>query len=313
MHPTKAEVRWRDPSAVHEAVRGRVRRALEAARPGVTVPVGPRAVPSSTVEAARFAFEGGVGRSPFDPATFDRDDRPRAAGDAWGGAPFPSSVAESAPADVHGDACGADHAHAAAGPAHREHLRPLGQALGTYLVFESDEGIVLVDQHALHERVLFDRISARLNAKGRLEVQHLLVPTVVSLSPADAARVDEERALFESLGWIVEAFGEGAVAVRAVPAVLRRPDPEAMLLEVLALLDAGRRDGVDRAGLVSSVVDRMACRGAVMAGDPLDLEEVMSLLEQAEALNHAHSCPHGRPTRLLLRRRELERHFHRSG
>ncbi len=202
------------------------------------------------------------------------------------------------------------HAPGAA-PSRHEHLRPLGQAFGTYLVFEGEDGIVLVDQHALHERVLFDRISKRLNAASSLEVQHLLVPAVVPVSPADAARIDEERGLFERLGWVVEPFGEGAVAVRAVPAVLRRPDPEAMLREVLALLDAGRRDGIDRAGLVSSVVDRMACRGAVMAGDPLDPEEVMALLGQAEALNHAHSCPHGRPTRLVLRRRDLEKHFHR--
>jgi DNA mismatch repair protein MutL len=86
-----------------------------------------------------------------------------------------------------------------------------------------------------------------------------------------------------------------------------------MLREVLALLDAGRRDGIARATLVGEVVDRMACRAAVMAGDHLDPAEVTALLEQAEALNHAHSCPHGRPTRLVLRRRDLERHFHRSG
>lgn len=321
VHPTKAEVRWRDSSSVHEAVRRAVRRVLEAARPGVDLSigsssVGPRGgVPASTVEAARFAFEGGVGRPAFDAGAWDRSSGIGSEGAAGAATAFPPDVADApgfgAPrsgADAHDHA---GHDHGAHGSTTREHLRPLGQALGTYLLFESDDGIVLVDQHALHERVLFDRISARLNAKGRLEVQHLLVPTVVSVSASDAARVDEEKDLFESLGWVVEAFGEGAVAVRAVPAVLRRPDPEAMLREVLVLLDAGRRDGIDRAGLVSSVVDRMACRAAVMAGDPLDPEEVMALLAQAETLNHAHSCPHGRPTRLLLKRRDLERHFHR--
>lgn len=316
VHPTKAEVRWRDPSSVHEAVRRAVRRVLEAARPGVEVgigtsSIGPRGVPASTLEAARFAFEGGIGRPAFDVATWDRTAGLGSGGAAGATPAFPPALADAPGVGphAHDEACA--HEHASGAPAAREHLRPLGQALGTYLLFESDDGIVLVDQHALHERVLFDRISARLNAKGRLEVQHLLVPTVLSVSASDAARVEEEKDLFESLGWVVEAFGEGAVAVRAVPAVLRRPDPEAMLREVLALLDAGRRDGIDRAGLVSSVVDRMACRGAVMAGDPLDPEEVIALLEQAERLNHAHSCPHGRPTRLLLKRRDLERHFHR--
>jgi DNA mismatch repair protein MutL len=102
------------------------------------------------------------------------------------------------------------------------------------------------------------------------------------------------------------------VAVRACPAVLKRPDPAASLREVLDLLDAGRRDGLARAALLSSVVDRMACRAAVMAGDALHPDEVRALLDRAETLNHAHSCPHGRPTRLTLSRKDLERWFHRT-
>ena len=308
VHPTKAEVRWRDSSAVHEAVRRAVREALEAAAPGVEVAVAARGAPASTVAAAEFAFRTGAGRP---------------AGTAWrpGGAgtiheaPAPWETAgESTPAGS--PACGHDHDHdraeAAGGETEEEVLRPLGQALGTYLLFESEAGVVLVDQHALHERVLFDEISERVNHEGRLEVQHLLVPAVVSLGRAEAARIDEERELLASLGWIVEPFGEGAVAVRGCPAVLRRADPGAVLQEVLALLDAGRRDGLDRATLVSSVVDRLACRAAVMAGDSLHPDEVRALLRRAEALNHSHSCPHGRPTRLLLSRRDLERHFHRA-
>lgn len=290
VHPTKAEVRWRDPAAVHETVRRTLRAALEGARPGVEV--GP-AVPApgssdlrpSTVAAAEHAFCGGVGHA-------------AGAGLAFPAAPVaPGAGAPSASHDPRpGPAVGG--------------LRPVGQVHTTYLVLESDDGLAIVDQHALHERVLFDRISARLR-EGSLEVQHLLVPVVVSLSRAEAARVVEERDLFERLGWVVDPFGDDAVAVRAVPAVLTRPDPEAMLHEVLSLLDAGRREGLDRAALLSAVVDRMSCRGAVMAGDRLHPDEVLALLAQAEALNHAHSCPHGRPTRLVLSRRDLERWFHR--
>jgi DNA mismatch repair protein MutL len=301
VHPTKAEVRWRDSSAVHEVVRRAVREALEAAAPGVEVAVAARGVPATTVAAAEFAFRSGAGRP---------------AGAAWshGGAGVVNEA--QAPWDAAGDAPCAGHDHVAGGEAHGEAddevLRPLGQALGTYLLFESEDGVVLVDQHALHERVLFDEISARVNAQGRLEVQHLLVPAIVSLGRAAAARIEEERELLASLGWVVEPFGDGAVAVRGCPAVLRRPDPGAVLEEVLSLLDAGRRDGLDRATLVASVVDRLACRAAVMAGDPLHVDEVRALLRRAETLNHAHSCPHGRPTRLLLSRRDLERHFHRA-
>ena len=351
VHPTKSEVRWREPSIIHETVRRTLRATLEGARPGVPVSMGERSLrsgvagaPASTVAAAEFAFGQGVGRGPYEGS-------PWAKGGAAGAGAVADLTAFPAPAvgegsfghgappePGHGHGHGHDHgpgggcAHGAQ-DAHDLHgappgsgggsegaatvgsdlgrLRPLGQALGTYLVFEAEDGVVLVDQHALHERVLFDRISARLNAAGRLEVQHLLVPTIVTLSPAEVARIDEEREFLSSLGWVVEPFGADAVAVQACPAVLRRPDPEAMLREVLSLLDAGRRGGLDRASLLSSVVDRMACRAAVMAGDPLHVDEVLALLAQAEALNHAHSCPHGRPTRLAMTRRDLERYFHR--
>ena len=192
-------------------------------------------------------------------------------------------------------------------------LRPVGQALGTYLVFEAPDGLVLVDQHALHERVLFDRITARLNAEGALEVQHLLVPAVVApLGAAEVARVEEERALFESLGWEVEPFGDGrGRGARACPRCCAAPIPRRPCARCSTSSRAGRREGLDRAALLSSVVDRLACRAAVMAGDVLHPDEVLALLEQAETLNHAHSCPHGRPTRLRLSRHELERYFHR--
>jgi DNA mismatch repair protein MutL len=288
VHPAKAEVRWRDPSTVFEAVRRAVRHALESAAPGVAIPLGARGVRASTAEAVEMAFTRGVGRHAHEVVR-------------EGGAATASATATCA---EHGG-----HEPAARAP---ERLRPLGQALGTYLVFEGEESVVLVDQHALHERVLFDRIHDRLNAAGRLEVQHLLVPSVVSVGAAAAARLAEEKALLETLGWVVEPFGPGTIAVRGLPAVLRRPDPEAALAEALEVIEAGRRDGLDRASLVASAVDRLACRAAVMAGDALHPDEVLSLLEQAEALNHAHSCPHGRPTRLVLSRKDLERWFHRA-
>ena len=308
VHPTKAEVRWRDASFVHERVRRSLRGVLEASRPGVVVPIGGKpGLRPSTAAAAEWAFSHppGVGSHAHGAAPCVHDPAP------WEVAE--TSVATASRPTGH-EAEGARHAAEGVGPdggaPPRERLRPLGQALGTYLVFEAEDGVVLIDQHALHERVLFDRISARLR-DGSLEVQHLLVPTVVSLGAEEVARLEEERDLLESLGWLVEAFGGSDVAVRAVPAVLRRPDPEAVLRDVLAVLYAGRRDGLDRAALLSSVVDRMACRAAVMAGDALHPEEVLELLAQAESLNHSHSCPHGRPTRLVLSRTDLERWFHR--
>ncbi|MFO0934351.1 MAG: DNA mismatch repair endonuclease MutL [Planctomycetota bacterium] len=320
VHPTKAEVRWRDPSVVHETVRRTLRAVLEGARPGVDVGAAATGVRPSTIEAAEFGFlHGGGGQGAGREARWGAG----APGSAWAGGGATAFPPAPAPGHDHAHEHAHEHGHGPAhAPAHdhalphggtagaRERLRPVGQVLTTYLVLESEDGLVIVDQHALHERVLFDRISDRLRT-GALEVQHLLVPAVVTLSRAEAARIHEERELIAKLGWEVEAFGDDAVAVRAVPAVLRRPDPEGLLHELLSLLESGRREGLDRAALLSAVVDRMACRGAVMAGDPLHPDEVLALLAQAEALNHAHSCPHGRPTRLAMTRRDLERYFHR--
>ncbi len=309
VHPGKTEVRWRDPSAAHRVVRRALRSALEGARPGLGVPLaggthGDGAqhahdhadAGSRVAEAVERAFLGGVGRPPTAERGFAFSARAAA----------PSAPAQDGPARA---------APAAATEGPRTSiggLRPVGQLLGTYLVLEGEGEMVLVDQHALHERVLFDRINERLRQKGNLEVQRMLVPSVVHLEPADLARVLEARELLQTLGWIVEPFGTDAVAVNGIPAVLRRPDPEAALVEMIQLLERGQRDGLDRTNLVSEAVDRMACRAAVMAGDALHTDEVMALLEQAEALNHSHSCPHGRPTRLTMSRAQLERWFHRT-
>jgi DNA mismatch repair protein MutL len=294
VHPAKAEVRWRDSQAVHRLVLQALRARLEVEAPGVRVPL----------ETVRI---GGATLAPAPPSLFTTSPA-RAAAPAAQVAPSWAARPAEAPA-----AAGLleEEPVAPATPRRATALRPVGQALGTYLVLEGDDEVVLVDQHALHERVLVDRISARLREAGRLEVQPLLVPLVVRLDPADTAAVVEAADLLQTLGWRVEAFGASDVAVTAVPAVLRRPDPEAAFRDVLRLLASGA-GRVDRTVLLDDAIHRMACRAAVMAGDPLHPDEVVALLEQAEGLEHAHTCPHGRPTRLVLSRADLERWFHRS-
>ncbi|MHC5009384.1 MAG: DNA mismatch repair endonuclease MutL [Planctomycetota bacterium] len=307
VHPAKAEVRWREPSGPHRLVMRTLRRALEGAAPGVPIPLPATGGRTSTADAVEFAFTRGVGR----PAG------PR--GDGLGrhrsGVHAPAAaVAHACLADAPAAPPPATSVETApeAKPAAPAALRPLGQALGTYLVLEGEDSIVLVDQHALHERVLVDEISARLREAGALEVQRLLVPVVLRLDPADAARLLEERTFLRSLGWHVEPFGDADLAVQALPAILKRPDPEASLRDVLTLLREGEKDGADRTQLLDDAVHRLACRAAVMAGDVLDPDEVLALLARAESLDHAHTCPHGRPTRLTLPRSDLERWFHRA-
>jgi len=310
VHPAKAEVRWRDPAGAHAAVRRAVRQVLEGARPGTALGTrtlaghplaGGAGALAALTETVEMTFGYGAGRAA---APSGHEAHVHA-----GAEPGPAGcVSEGVTALAQADPAGSVPATARTT---EQRLRPVGQTLGTYLVLEGEDEIVLVDQHALHERVLFERINERLNRAGSLEVQHLLVPTVVTLGGAGAARLAEEQDFLRTLGWIVEPFGPGALAVHGVPAVWRHPDPQAALSEVLELLERGKKEGLDRAALLSNAVDRLACRAAVMAGDKLHAEEIVALMEQAESLNHAHSCPHGRPTRLTLSRKDLERWFHR--
>ena len=290
VHPTKVEVRWRDSRAAHRVVRRTLRTALERTAPGTPIPLAAPVEPAHVAETLAFAFT----RSSAQPRASLPLMRTSAA------APAPTVAAESDEPPV-------DRTE--------EGLRPLGQALGTYLLLEGKDEIVLIDQHALHERVLFDQINERLRRDGNLEVQRFLVPSVVHVGAAASARLLEHADLWQRLGWDLAPFGEDAVAVRGAPAVWKKPDPERAVHEFLEMLD--RKDlqaggAIDRAAFVSEAIDSLACRSAVMAGDRLHPDEVLALLRQAEALNHQHSCPHGRPTRLTMTRAQLERWFHRA-
>ncbi len=181
-------------------------------------------------------------------------------------------------------------------------LRPLGQVLDGYLVAEGPDGVVLIDQHAAHERVLFNRFRASVE-DGLMHSQALLLPVVVELDPARmAALAGEERAL-RSLGFEVEAFGPRAARVLAAPAETPPARIEAAFLEVLAGL---RNRSLDEA------LASLACHSAVRFGDPLEPSEQRRLIEELESTTPDATCPHGRPTRLVLDWQDLKRHFRRN-
>jgi len=167
-----------------------------------------------------------------------------------------------------------------------------------------------VDQHALHERVLFDRLKTRL-AGGPLPSQHLLTPIVVELDESDAARVADRADALRAVGLVVEAFGPGSVAIQGVPQATRMADPERLLQAVVALLREND-SGSDLDSICDSLCDLIACKAAVKAGDHLPREQLEALLNDARALEHGHTCPHGRPTTLKVTRDQLERYFKRK-
>ena len=181
-------------------------------------------------------------------------------------------------------------------------LRPLGQVLDGYLVAEGPEGVVLIDQHAAHERVLYNRFRARLDAGSPLS-QPLLLPIVIDLEPATLAALNDQQPALGAFGFEVEAFGPRTVRILAAPVETPPGRIEAAFREVLAGL---RELSVD-AALAS-----LACHSAVRFGDPLEPPEQRQLIEELEATTPDATCPHGRPTRLLLEWQDLKRHFRRN-
>jgi DNA mismatch repair protein MutL len=180
-----------------------------------------------------------------------------------------------------------------------------------YIVVESCAGIEVIDQHALHERLLYERFKAAVVAGG-LEVQRLLVPERLDLAPAELELVERHADTLEQAGMRVEPFGGSSVIVSSKPALAGRASAAAIVREALDRLGAAAAAGGDRALVVDEVLHGLACRAAIKAGDALSQAEVDALVRDRRVVLESHHCPHGRPTSLTLSRRELDRQFRRT-
>jgi DNA mismatch repair protein MutL len=185
-------------------------------------------------------------------------------------------------------------------------LRPIGQAGPGYLVAEGPHGLVLVDQHAAHERVLYNRLLERLRS-GRGMSQQLLIPQAVDVEPALIAAAANHRADLVNLGLEYEEFGPRSLRITAVPVEMPAGRATAAVQETLAALAENRGDGA-----LEKAAAALACHSAVRFGDVLDVAEQRRLLADLEATEESVTCPHGRPTRLLVEWQELTRHFRRN-
>jgi DNA mismatch repair protein MutL len=185
-------------------------------------------------------------------------------------------------------------------------LRPIGQAGPGYLVAEGPHGLVLVDQHAAHERVLYNRLLERLRAGGGAS-QPLLIPQAVDLEPSLMAAAADHRAELANLGLEYEEFGPRSLRITAVPVELAAGRATAAIQETLAALAENRGEAA-----IASAAAALACHSAVKFGDVLDIAEQRRLLADLEAAEESITCPHGRPTRLLVEWQELTRHFRRN-
>jgi DNA mismatch repair protein MutL len=178
-----------------------------------------------------------------------------------------------------------------------------------YVLFESDRGLVLLDQHAAHERVLFEQMLAQLE-QGTAPSQRLLLAQTVELPPRDAQFLRENLGVLAKLGVSLSEFGDRTFLLDALPPYVQGGNPRDFLLEVLAELKAAG-EGVNPMRLGENLVATTVCRHAVKARDPLAEPEIEKLLEQLRGCHMPYTCPHGRPTMIEINYRELEKKFGR--
>jgi DNA mismatch repair protein MutL len=190
-------------------------------------------------------------------------------------------------------------------------LRQVMQVHDCYLVVETADGITVIDQHALHERVMYEHLRHRVD-EGAVESQRMLVPQPLEFSDREAATLLEHTDVLNQIGYRLEEFGGATVLLTAYPAILAHADHDRILRDAAESLgSSGQRPS--RRDILDGLLHLMACKAAVKAGQRLKPEEMESLLAQRHLIDDAHHCPHGRPTALVLTRAELDRQFGRLG
>ena len=295
VHPMKAEVRFRDPGLVRGLIVGACRHALGEA--------GHRA--STTVaQAALGALRAGEAPTGHAYAYRPQGLAPR-------GGLAEAAAEYHAPLPELSRAPGARSAEPASETEQGDY--PLGAARAqlhaTYIVAQTEDGIVIVDQHAAHERLVYERMKQELADRG-VARQILLIPEVVELGEDSAARLLARAAELAEIGLVLEAFGPGAVVVREVPALLGQPDVQRLVADL-----ADELAELDQAFTVKEKLEQvcgtLACHGSVRAGRRLNAEEMNALLRQMEATPHSGQCNHGRPTYVELKLADIERLFGR--
>jgi len=291
VHPAKAEVRFREPGIARGLIVSALRHALAEA--------GHRA--SSTVAGMTLGA-----LRPEAPAA------PRYQMDRPSGAVLGRALAFQAPLAPGFAEANARFEPPTDRPAEEAH--PLGAARAqvheNYIIAQTETGIVIVDQHAAHERLVYERLKAQRDAAG-IAAQALLIPEIVDLSAQDAAALLEQAPELERLGLSVEPFGGTAVAVRATPAILGQVNAAALLRDILdELADQGQ--SLRLAAAIDAVLSRMACHGSVRSGRQMRPEEMNALLREMEATPLSGQCNHGRPTYVELKLSDIERLFGRT-
>lgn len=316
VHPAKAEVRFRDPGLVRGLIVSACKHALAQAghRASTTVSASALGAFSARSEVTGYQAAGGAGwGSPL------RSALPRGLAEATAAYHAPLRQAgylpglDRAPAAAAANALAVARESAAGTERFPPDQYPLGAARaqlhGTYVVAQTADGIVIVDQHAAHERLVYERMKQQLGDSG-VKRQLLLLPEVVELDEPAAQRLAERAGELAELGLVVEAFGPGAVVVREVPALLGEVDVRGLVRDLADEL-AELGEALALRERLEHVCGTLACHGSVRAGRILNAQEMNALLRQMEATPHSGQCNHGRPTYVELKLADIEKLFGR--
>lgn len=282
VHPTKAEVKFADERAVARAVQRSAHAALLTQQNHVLPEISFEPVPRARLDPTQITFSSGA-----DPillgAAQELDSRRQSEANE-------TEVAPTLPTNPSGIPV----------------LRVLGQVSGTYIIAEGPQGMFLIDQHAAHERIMYEKILAQMQSKA-IDQQPMLDPLVIELPADELAIFERSFDELNSIGYDVERFGDASIIIRSIPALVRGVDVTERFHEILReLVDGGAGDS-----WMDSVAISASCHTAIRAGQSLSLPEMRELVAQLERCQHPRACGHGRPTMLHMSQTELERQFNR--
>ncbi|TXH95726.1 MAG: DNA mismatch repair endonuclease MutL [Pseudorhodobacter sp.] len=294
VHPAKSEVRFREPEAARSLIITGLRTALSAAGHRASTTVADATLSAFTPEPRVYQMDRPSQNWPSQ-TSFARAATWQAPAPGFAEAP----MARMEPADERPEA--------------DEEAFPLGAAKaqlhGNYIVAQTARGMVIVDQHAAHERLVYERLKCQMAETG-IKAQALLIPEIIDLSASDAALLLSHAVALAKLGLTIEPFGGSAVALRETPAILGTVSAAALIRDVLdELADLGRSDTLQTR--IEAILSRMACHGSVRSGRHLRPDEMNALLREMEATPHSGQCNHGRPTYVELQLHDIERLFGR--
>jgi DNA mismatch repair protein MutL len=320
VHPTKIEVRFRNSNQVFQVVRDAIQETLRGqAAPTIPPPLRP-APAEGKGEAAKTAPPVAPSAPPSAFTGLDGQPKPREESIRRAMADFfsksharPIAPTQASPPRQPVAAAPAPSPTIPKAVAPAQIISRRGKAFqihNAYIVEETEEGIQITDQHALHERILREALEPQLK-NARVLSQRLLMPATVQLTPREFLAVMELRETLARLGVDITDFGQNTIAIHAMPQILGRCDPGQFVRDILDELGEGR-DQPTLDQKLDRIINLAACKGAVKAGQPLTPEEIRSLLEQRERLNHPSVCAHGRPSTILLTFEYLQKQFARK-